>query len=95
MIGSDPADEGSALAVLAGALPDAFIVESATRLSDGLERLQGGGVAAVLLDGPEPDSQEGAGLERIWAAAPHVPVLVIGEPADEGASTHAGGPRGA
>ncbi len=88
VIGSGSADDRSALA---GARPGVFVVESAARLAGGLERLRGGGISAVLLDGPEFDRERDAAFGRIWALAPYVPILVIGVEADATASMHDAG----
>jgi hypothetical protein len=76
VIGSGPADGQSAFAALSGARAGAFISEAATRLADGLECLRGSGFAAVLLDGPELDSQRDATVEQIRVVARYVPILV-------------------
>jgi diguanylate cyclase (GGDEF)-like protein/PAS domain S-box-containing protein len=94
VIGSGSAEGRSALAALAGARPDAFIIEPARPLADGLERLRGSGIAAALLDGPEFDGQREAAIERIRAVAPYVPILAIGDGTEAIASRH-GTDRGA
>jgi len=68
---------------LADAPDGSFIVECATRLSEGLERLSGNGIAAVLLDLCLPDSQGLASFEQVWRAAPHIPILIIALPDDQ------------
>ena len=83
LIGHDPADARAVREALAYAQDGSFTVECATRLSEGLERLSGNGIAAVLLDLCLPDSQGIASFEQVWRAAPHIPILVIGSPDDQ------------
>ena len=83
LIGDDPADARAVREALADAQDGSFTVECATRLSEGLERLSGNGIAAVLLDLCLPDSQGIASFEQVWRAAPHIPILVIGSPDDQ------------
>jgi diguanylate cyclase (GGDEF)-like protein/PAS domain S-box-containing protein len=84
LIGHGPSDGRSVRAALADDTRDgSFIVECAPRLVDGLERLRGNGIAAVLLDLRLPDSEGIAAFEEIRRTSPYVPVLVIGSPADE------------
>ena len=83
LIGPDSSDGQSVREALAGVRDDSFIVESAPRLADGLERLRGNGIAAILLDLRLPDSQGIGTFEQVWRAAPHVPILVIGSADDE------------
>ena len=49
----------------------------AGELSGALERLSSGGVDAVILDPDLPDSQGIVSFERMYAFAPHVPVIVL------------------
>ncbi len=55
------------------------------RFADGLERLSGTGIAAVLLNLSLLDSRGIATVDRLSQAAPHVPILVIDSPDDENA----------
>ena len=82
LIGHDPSDGLAVREALAGARDGSFIVEFAPRLVDGIERLPGSRIAAVLLNMSLPGSQEMAALDQISVAAPHIPILVIG-PDDE------------
>jgi DNA-binding NtrC family response regulator len=68
---------------LAAAEDSAFTVESATLLSDGLERLSRDGITAVMLDLRLPDSQGFATFEQLRQAAPHVALLIINSAADQ------------
>jgi DNA-binding NarL/FixJ family response regulator len=54
-----------------------FKVECAEQLCDGLDRLSKGGIAAVLLDLFLPDSQGIETFEKLIAAAPDVPLLIL------------------
>jgi diguanylate cyclase (GGDEF)-like protein/PAS domain S-box-containing protein len=80
-------DETAVARVIQEALADTsdglFIVEWVRRLSDGLERLGKGEMAAVLLDLFVPDSQGISTFVMLSAAAPGVPILVLGGPDDE------------
>ncbi|MGA2538860.1 MAG: response regulator, partial [Terracidiphilus sp.] len=71
-----------------------FNVESAQGLSDGLDRLLRKGIAAILL---EMSLSEGKGIEtfdRLFAAVPDVPILLIVHMASEAIAIEAVG-RGA
>ncbi len=83
LIGNDLADAGAVREALADAQNGPFTVECATRLSDGLERLKGDAIAAILLDLYLPDSQGIASFEQVWRVAPHIPILVIASPDDQ------------
>jgi DNA-binding NarL/FixJ family response regulator len=84
LIGDDPSDRRSVLAALADEIRDStFIVEFAPRLAEGLDRLRGHGIAAVLLDLYLPDSSGIETFEQVWRVAPHVPILVISPAGDE------------
>src|SRR5882724_8136982 len=58
---------------------DAFDLECATRLSDGLERLKKDGIEAVLVDLTLPDSHGMETLETLFRATPQIPIIVLGE----------------
>ena len=58
---------------------DAFYLECATRLSEGIERLEKGGIVAVLVDLRLPDSQGLETLEKLLRVAPHIPIMVLGD----------------
>src|SRR4051794_32341731 len=80
----DDAAEAEAL-VLALADPRAgpCRVEWVTSLGDGLKRLETPGITANLLDLFLPDSQGMETFERLFSAAPRVPILVLSSLADE------------
>ncbi|MEA1895588.1 MAG: PAS domain S-box protein [Euryarchaeota archaeon] len=54
-----------------------FDVESACRLSDGLTRIQKGGIDAILLDLGLPDSAGIGTFEKVYKQAPEVPVVML------------------
>ena len=54
-----------------------FELISADRLSTGLARIDDGGIDVVLLDLVLPDSQELETLERMRAAAPDIPIVIL------------------
>ena len=83
LIEDDPAVAGEIQNALAGPSDSSFIVEWVRGLSDGLERLSKGGIAAVLLDLFLPDSQGINTFSTLSLAAPGVPVLVLGGLGDE------------
>jgi len=59
------------------ATDERFHVEWVTELSSGIERLRNGGVGAVVLDLTLPDSQGIDTFNKIFEAAPSVPVLIL------------------
>ncbi len=83
LIEDDPAVARVVQAALAGASEGPFIVEWVRRLSNGLDRLSKGGMAAVLLDLFLPDSQGINTFGKLSLAAPGVPILVLGGLGDE------------
>ncbi|MGA2078638.1 MAG: response regulator, partial [Terriglobia bacterium] len=83
LIENDPAVAGLIQEALADLSDSPFIVEWVRRLSDGLGRLTGGGIAAVLLDLSLPDSQGINTFGTLSLAAPGVPILVLVDVGDE------------
>ena len=57
---------------------DVFDLEYTTRLSEGIERLENGGIDIVMVDLDLPDCHGIETLERILRVAPHVPIMVLG-----------------
>lgn len=83
LIGDNHGDALLILKMLAEGSLCRFELETVDRLSDGMQRLSKGGMAAVLLDLSLPDS---AGLQTISALhehAPDVPIVVLTGSADE------------
>jgi diguanylate cyclase (GGDEF)-like protein/PAS domain S-box-containing protein len=56
-------------------------VEWVRRCSEGLEKLEG--IAAILVDLYLPDSRGIETFDRLFLAAPHIPILVLTNPQDE------------
>jgi diguanylate cyclase (GGDEF)-like protein/PAS domain S-box-containing protein len=54
-----------------------FDVENAGTLAEGMRRLGGGGMDAILVDLDLPDSRGMAGFDRLFAAARHTPILTL------------------
>ncbi len=61
------------------ATEEQFHVEWVTELSSGNERLLKGGVEAVVLDLTLPDSQGVETFDKLFQAAPRVPILILSE----------------
>ena len=81
---NDPAAAAAAMgAPLAPADGDFFDVECVRLLSDGIARLAEKGIAAVLLDLSLPDSTGIATFDKLFAAAPDAPILVLADNANE------------
>jgi diguanylate cyclase (GGDEF)-like protein/PAS domain S-box-containing protein len=59
------------------ATDERFRVEWVTELSSAIERLRDGAVGAVMLDLSLPDSQGIETFDKIFQAAPHVPILIL------------------
>jgi diguanylate cyclase (GGDEF)-like protein/PAS domain S-box-containing protein len=78
LIENDPAAADSIRAALAAPGSGSFDVECVDRLSDGLERLSKKGIAAVLLELTLPDSQGIETFDKLFAAVPEVPILILG-----------------
>src|ERR1700674_2709127 len=94
LIENDPAAAEKIRAALAAAGSGSFDVEWVRQLSEGIERLSKRGIAAVLLALSLPDSQGIETFNKLFAAAPDVPILIIGGKANEALANQAVG-RGA
>ena len=77
LIENDPAAAEEIRTALAVSSGDKFDVESVRQLSEGLDRLNKKGIAAVLLGLPQPDSQGIEAFETLLTAAPGVPILIF------------------
>ena len=53
-------------------------MERVRQLSEGLARLSKGGIDAVLLELSLPDSQGIETFDKLFASAPDVPILILG-----------------
>ena len=91
---NDPATVGKIRTALAGGESGPFELKCVGLLSEGLERLNKRGIAAVLLDLSLPDSRGIGTFEKLFAAAPDVPILILGGDASEAQAKDAVG-RGA
>jgi diguanylate cyclase (GGDEF)-like protein/PAS domain S-box-containing protein len=78
LIESDPAAADKIRAALAAAGGGSFEVEWVHQLSEGLERLSKGGIDAVLLELSLSDSHGIETFDKLFSAAPDVPILVLG-----------------
>ncbi|MCU1318292.1 MAG: response regulator receiver modulated diguanylate cyclase/phosphodiesterase with sensor(s), partial [Candidatus Acidoferrum typicum] len=70
-------------AALAAAGSDLFELQWVRQLSDGIERLSQRETAAVLLALSLPDSQGIETFDKLFTAAPDVPILILGVNANE------------
>ena len=89
LIEDDPADAQLILDALADPGASPFDVKWVTRLSDGLKLLGDGGIRLILLDLCLPDTHGIATFEKLFVAAPHIPILVLSRLNDEGAAKEA------
>src|SRR5216684_3227783 len=94
LIESDPVAAKEIRAALAAATSGSFDVEWARQLSEGLERLSKRGIAAVLLALSLPDSQGIETFDKVFIAAPDIPILILGGNVPEALAKEAVG-RGA
>jgi len=69
--------------VLGNAREGTFIVACVRRLAEGLLRLRAGGVDAVIAELDLADSQGIATFDRLFAAAPHTPIVILSAADDE------------
>jgi len=83
LIGNDPAAAKEIRAALAAAGSGSFDVEWVRQLSEGIQRLGKKGIAAVLLELFLPDSQGLETFDKLFAAAPDVPILILGGNSNE------------
>jgi PAS domain S-box-containing protein len=86
LIQNDPADAGAVRNALAGSSEGPFQVEWVRSCAEGLERLAGAGnqrkqhseaITAVLVDLFLPDSHGIESFDKIFQAAPQIPILVL------------------
>jgi diguanylate cyclase (GGDEF)-like protein/PAS domain S-box-containing protein len=78
LIEYDPAGADKVRAALAAAGNCSFDIEWVRQLSEGLARLSKGGIDAVLLELSLPDSQGIETFDKLYSAAPAVPILILG-----------------
>jgi diguanylate cyclase (GGDEF)-like protein/PAS domain S-box-containing protein len=77
LIQNNPSVAGQIGVALAAGDAGSFEVEWVRQLSQGLERLSKKGIAAVLLDLSLPDSEGVATFDKLFAASPDVPILIL------------------
>src|SRR5882672_2022219 len=78
LIENNPAAADKIRAALAAAGSASFDVEWVRQLSEGLARLTKGGIDAVLLELSLPDSHGIETFDKLFSAAPDVPILILG-----------------
>lgn len=79
IISAVPADIQTLQQALGCAHDGPFEVEAAPTLAQGAQRIEQGGIDAILVDLMLPDSHGLAGFERIHAMARHTPILTLCE----------------
>src|SRR3984957_2289685 len=79
LIEADPIVAAGILAELNSTTEERFHVEWVTELSSGIERLNKGGVGAVVLDLTLPDSHGVETFDKLFHAASRVPILILSE----------------
>jgi diguanylate cyclase (GGDEF)-like protein/PAS domain S-box-containing protein len=94
LVENNPAAADEIRAALAAAGGGSFDVEWVRQLSEGLSRLNRGGIDAVLLELSLPDSHGIETFDKLFIAAPDVPILILGGNANEALAKQAVG-RGA
>jgi CheY-like chemotaxis protein len=94
LIENDPVTADEICAALAGAGNGSFDVECVRQLSEGLARLSKKGIAAILLELSLPDSHGIETFDKLFTAAPDVPILILGGNVNEALAKEAVG-RGA
>src|SRR2546430_3072533 len=83
LIEGDSAEAKLMLEALVDPRASSFDVDWVRLLSDGLKLLGEGKTGLVLLDLCLPDSEGIATFEKLFAAAPHIPILVLSQLNDE------------
>src|SRR6202046_5991060 len=79
LIASDADATARVLGELGSVTEERFEVEWVTELSRGIERLCDGGVGAAVLDLNLPDSKGVETFDKLFQAAPGVPILILRE----------------
>jgi diguanylate cyclase (GGDEF)-like protein/PAS domain S-box-containing protein len=78
LIQDDPDGANNICGALASASGGSFEVEWVRQLSAGLERLVKKGIDAILLELPPPDSRSLLTFDKLYAATPDIPILILG-----------------
>lgn len=89
IITGDTADARVLQNVLNAAKDNLFVIEHLTKLSDGLKRIRKGGVDAIMVDLSLSDSQGIKTFDKLFAVAPHTPIMVLSALDDEMLTTEA------
>jgi len=79
LIAGDADEAARVLGELGSVTEERFQVEWVTELSRGIERLRDGGVGAAVLDLNLPGSQNVEAFDKLFQAAPGVPILILSE----------------
>jgi diguanylate cyclase (GGDEF)-like protein/PAS domain S-box-containing protein len=79
LIASDTDAAAKVLGELGSVTEERFLVEWVTELSRGIERLSDGGVGAAVLDLNLPDGKGVETFDKLFQAAPGVPILILSE----------------
>jgi len=78
LIENDPTTANTIRAALAAEGSGSFELRWVRNLSEGLEHLSKKGIAAILLELSLPDSQGIETFDKLFTAAPDVPILILG-----------------
>jgi len=89
IITGDANDAKALQDVLGKAKDGSFTTEWVTQLSDGLKRLHAGGIDAIMADLSLPDSQGIDTFDKLFATAPHTPIMTLSALDDEMLTTEA------
>jgi diguanylate cyclase (GGDEF)-like protein/PAS domain S-box-containing protein len=89
LIQNDPSAAARIKTALAAEEPGSFEVEWVRQLSQGLKVLSKMGIAAVLLDLSLPDSEGVETFDKLFAASPDVPILILAGNGTEGLAKEA------
>src|ERR1700734_3483698 len=89
LIASDADAAARVLGELGSVTEERFEVEWVTELSRGIERLCDGGVGAAVLDLNLPDSKGVETFDKLFQAAPGVPILILSDADTEGEARQA------
>jgi diguanylate cyclase (GGDEF)-like protein/PAS domain S-box-containing protein len=79
LIGIAAGDAARILGELGSTSDDGFRVEWVTNISSGIERLHAGGIRAVVLDLSQRGSNGVEEFDKIFQAAPRVPILILSD----------------
>lgn len=84
LIVTGDAIDAKALQDVLGKARDApFVIEWVTQMADALKRLRAGGVDAIMADMSLPDSQGIETFDKLFAVAPHTPIMTLSARDDE------------